>query len=988
MDFLLLGPVAVTEGDRPLPLGGSKQRALLAMLLVHANEVVPGDELIEALWAGEERAHATKALQVAVSRLRRALGHSEVVVTRAPGYVLCVEPEHVDVTRFEALADAGREALAAGDAPSAHDLLADALSLWRGPPLADLTYESVFQVEISRLQELRAAAFEDRLAADLETGHHAELVAELRTLVSNSPLRERLRGQLMLALYRSGRQAEALAAYQEARDALTDGLGIEPSRELRELQQAVLTQDALLDLPQRPSAAGPDPPRAPLRLPLPHTRTVGRSADLARLRELLREERLLTLVGAGGIGKTRLAVELARAVYGDYADGARFVSLATTQSPDAVADTLGVALGVAPRHGEAALTGVARLIGDKQMLVVLDNFEHVLPAAQVVGELLDACEGLRLVATSREPLRLSCEQLFVVRPLALPAPADRLDLEAAQRSPAISLFVDRCRARDPGFTLTEADAVPVAEICARVDGMPLAIELAAGHVPLLAPAELTRRLDDALSMLVGGPRDAPPRHQTLRATLDWSHALLDPEEQATFAGLAVFSGGCTVEAAEAVVGVELDAVEALLAKSLLVTAAHDGGQPRVRMLEPVRAYAVERLEGRPDKQDLHRRHCEYHVSLAERAGQALRGPDQLTWMSRLDADRANLRAAVTWSLEAQRPELGLRLASALVRAGRLQTETRGWIEATLTAAADLEPHLRARGHLALGLIMGGGPAAMEQVREGLRLFRAQSDVHGAAEALIALSMDTDQAGDADGACALAREALELARATGDDWLIACALGAQMPGSGQRFQETRDDAEHGLDMLRRCGDRIQLSVAVGNRGFAAMSAGDYAAAAPDLDEAVAISEELQEGRFLPFTLVNRGLLHALQGADVAARRDFVRALALCRAAGEALPVAEALVGLAAIAVRRGDTELGARLAGAADAQRVFDAVGVAERRLLEQVIDPARPADDDAAWARAWKAGNALTFDQAVAFGIDALAASDHTTTGAPPKRGP
>jgi tetratricopeptide (TPR) repeat protein len=479
-------------------------------------------------------------------------------------------------------------------------------------------------------------------------------------------------------------------------------------------------------------------------------------------------------------------------------------------------------------------------------------------------------------------------------------------------------------------------------------------------------------MDDALSVLVGGLRDAPPRQQTLRATLDWSHALLDAEEQATFAVLAVFSGGCTLEAAEIATGVSLNAIEALLEKSLLVTAAQGGGEPRVRMLEPVRAYAVERLTGRPDAEDLLRRHCEYYVSLAERAESALRGPEQLTWMDRLDADRANLRAAVSWSLRAGRPQLGLRLASALVRAGRLQKETRGWLEATLNAPADLEPHLHAKGRLALGLIMGGGPAAMEQVREGLRLFRAQSDVHGAAEALIALSMDTDQAGECDQAADLAREAMELARTTGDEWLIACALGAQVLGSGESFQQTKRYAMQGLDMLRRRGDRIQLSVALGNLGFAAMSAGDYEAAAPDLDEAVALTEELNECRFLPFTTVNRGLLHVLRAADSAAARDFARTLELCRASGEPLPVAEALTGLAAIAARGGAMELAARLSGAADAQRVFQAVGVAELRLRQQVIEPARAPGDGAAWARAWTAGKSLTFDQAIAAGLEAV----------------
>jgi hypothetical protein len=522
--------------------------------------------------------------------------------------------------------------------------------------------------------------------------------------------------------------------------------------------------------------------------------------------------------------------------------------------------------------------------------------------------------------------------------------------------------------------VNDANAVAVAEICARLDGMPLAIELAAAHATLLAPEEMIGRLDDALTVLVGGPRDAPQRQQTLRATLDWSHGLLDHQEQQAFAGLAVFSGGCTLEAAETVLGVDLSAVEALLAKSLLVRHTHDDDEPRVRMLEPVRAYAVERFTERPDAEALRSRHCEYYVSLAERSEPALRGPEQMAWLHRLGADHANLRAAVLWSLRAERPELGLRLSSALGTHGAgLHSEIRDWLEASLKAAAGAEPPLRAKALLASGLLIGGGPAPAEQLHEALRLFRAESDSHGAAQALIALSIDTDQAGDRELAAQLASEALELAFTTEDEWLIASALGAQVLGSPESFRQTRHFGEQGLAMARRRGDRIQLSIALGNFGFAAMAAGDYAAAAPVLEEAVEIAEEVEDARVLPFSTVNRGLLHVLQGADHLAAFDFARTLALCRESGQPLPVAEALSGLAAIAVRRGEMDLASRLSGASDAHRLFEAVGEPELHLRRQVIDPARARCDQDDWAREWAAGNSLTFSQAIALGIDAVA---------------
>ena len=980
MDFRILGPLEVLDGDRGLALGGIKQRALLALLLLHVNEVVSSDRLIAALWGEEQLEDAPRALQVAVSRLRRTLepnrpsGQSSgLLITRPPGYALRLDHGQLDVQRFEDVAAAGREALAAGDPARSADTLERALALWRGPPLADLAYESFAQAEIGRLEELRISALEDRIAADLDLGRHANLVAELRDLAEQHPLRERMRGQLMLALYRSGRQAEALEAFRDARRSLVAELGIEPDPTLQRLHALILDQDGSLDPPKPAVPPRPGPAAVPFRVPLPRTDTVGREEDVASVRELLRNGRLLTLVGAGGIGKTRLAVEVARTVHADYADGVCFVSLATTEAPDLMAATVAAAMAVAPLADEPALEGLVRLIDDKHMLVVLDNFEHVLAAADVVSELIEACDGLRILITSREPLRLSGEQLFVVGPLALPAPEERFSPVSVLRSPAIRLFVERCRDRDVGFALDDANAASVAEICARLDGMPLAIELAAAHAALLAPEEIIGRLDDALTVLVGGPRDAPPRQQTLRATLDWSHALLDHQEQQAFAGLAVFSGGCTLEAAETVLGIDLRAVETLLTKSLLVRHTQDDGEPRVRMLEPVRAYAVERFMERPDAEDLPRRHCEYYVGLAERSEPALRGPDQMTWLHRLGADHANLRAAVLWSLRAERPELGLRLASALgIHAGGLHSEIPGWLEATLKAASDAEPPLRAKALLALGLLIGGGPAPAEHLHEALRLFRAESDGHGAAQALIALSIDIDQAGERDLAAQLAGEALELARTTEDEWLIASALGAQVLGSPESFRHTRHFGEQGLAMVRRSGDRIQLSIALGNFGFAAMAAGDYAAAAPALEEAVAIAEEVEDTRVLPFSTVNRGLLHVLQGADRLAARDFARTLALCRESGQPLPVAEALSGLAAIAVRRGEMDLASRLSGASDAHRLFGAVGEPELQLRRELIDPARARSDDADWAREWAAGNSLTFSQAIALGIDAV----------------
>lgn len=970
-----MGPLEVCSDGRALELPGLASRRVLALLVLRAGGWVTADRLVDELWGGRPPDSARKALQMHVSRLRRVLGAAaSVLESGAAGYRLQIAAEQVDAKRFERLVEEAA-GLVVGEPERAREQLLAGLGLWRGAALAELSLGAVGAGEVARLEELRLLAVEQRLDADLRLGRHVEVIAELQNLVAANPLRERLHAQLMLALYRAGRQADALGAYRAARDVLVDELGIEPGPVLQRLQASVLRQDADLDLEERPSEPRGTETAAVSGLPITPTRTVGRDEDVARLRELLGDARLLTLVGAGGIGKTRLAVVLARAVGADFDDGVHFVSLATTQAARLVTATVAAAMGVAPLPDEPALDGVVRLIGDKRMLVVLDNFEHVLAAAVVISELLEACPGLRIVATSREPLRLSGEQLFVVGPLAVPDARDGLALASIQRSPAIQLFVDRCRARDAGFALSEDNAVAVAQACARLEGVPLAIELAAAHARLLGPEELTKRLDDALAVLVGGPRDAPARQRTLRATLDWSHALLDQHDQDAFARLAVFSGGCTLEAAERVTGVEFATVEALLAKSLLVMAGRAGAEARIRMLEPVRAYALERLEQRPDTDGFRERHCEYYTDLAERAERGLRGPEQVTWLRRVDADGANFRAAVQWSERAQRPELGLRLAAALALHARgLHSEIRSWLEAALGVAVDVDRRQHAKARLALGSLITGGPAAIEHEREALRLCRVESDARGMVEALVALSIDIDQAGDRAEAADLACQALELARTSGDEWLIALALGAQVRASPESFQLTKHLRAQGLAIWRRLGDRIMLSVALSNFGYDAMTAGDITAATPALDEAVAVSEELEYARGLPFNLVNRGLAYALQGDDRRAASDFARALALCRESGQALPVAEALTGLTAVAVRRGDIELASRLSGASHAHRLFDAVSTPELQLQHQVIDPARARAAPLDWKQGWTAGNTLTFNQALTLGMDAAAA--------------
>jgi predicted ATPase/DNA-binding SARP family transcriptional activator len=631
VEFRILGPLEVLDDHgRPLILGGAKQRALLAVLLLHAGQVVSAERLVDELWGEEPSERARSVLQVHVANLRKVLEPARprrsavgVLRTQPPGYLVEVGHDDLDLGRFERLAEQGRAALAAGDPEEAAGLLRAALELWRGPALADVVLKANGQGEVARLEERRLAALEDRIQAELAAGRHHELVGELEALIVAHPLRERLHGQLLLALYRSGRQAEALAGYRRMRETLAEELGIDPSRPLQELERAILAQDPTLDWV--PAAANADQPaavvqpmprRRPSTLPVPPTPLVGREQALAEVTALVRQgdARLVTLTGVGGTGKTRLALQAAAELAGAFPDGAWFVALAPVADPQLVLPTLAQTLGVKEAGGQPLDERLREDLHARRLLVVLDNFEHLLAAAPAVTGLLAACPNLSVLATSRAALRVSGEQIYEVPPLAVPD-LDALDDDAALEAcadgllanHAVALFVARARAVRPGFALTAANAAAVATVCARLDGLPLALELAAARVRLLSAQDLQARLERRLELLTGGPRDLPARQQTLRATLDWSYDLLDSAEQRLLARLAVFAGGCTLAAAEAVGGADgdpgwsvLDGLTGLVANSLLSRddqdqarrGAAEGAEPtegsRLRLLETVR----------------------------------------------------------------------------------------------------------------------------------------------------------------------------------------------------------------------------------------------------------------------------------------------------------------------------------------------------------------------------------------------------------------
>jgi predicted ATPase/DNA-binding SARP family transcriptional activator len=662
MRFGVLGPLAVwTAGDRVVKIAELKVRGLLADLLVHAGRPVPASRLIDDLWGDRLPANPTNTLQTRVSQLRRALdaaepGGRELVVSQPPGYLLRVDPEAVDADRFRALVTAAR---AATDPRVRAATLADALALWRGPAYADFGEEPFARAAIDRLEEERLVAVEERAEARLALGEHAPLVAELADLVGRHPLRQRLRAAYMHALYRSGRHSEALDTYGELRDHLADALGLDPGAELVALQQAILRQDPDL----APSAPVPAGPRT--NLPAPLTSLIGREEAAREVADRLATGRLVTLTGPGGVGKTRLAVETARGVMDRYEDGVWLVELAAItptaslaaldrsdaidQGPGGAGESVAAQLvrvtAGALRLAEDALAPaedvdelverLAAALRDRRSLLVLDNCEHVIePVAKLTELLLRAAAGLRVLATSREPLEVPGELLWEVPPLELPDPA-AAEPAVLAKSSAVQLFVARAGAAAPGFGLAADNARAVASICHRLDGIPLALELAATRVRGLGVHEVAARLDDRFRLLAGGRRGAPARQQTLQAVIDWSWGLLTEPERVVLRRLALHADTCTLPAAQVVCagdGVDPADVPELLARlvdrSLVVRIEAPAGV-RYRLLESVSAYCLERLHESGEFPQVLRRHIAYYTGLSTHNEPRLYGHDPL-----------------------------------------------------------------------------------------------------------------------------------------------------------------------------------------------------------------------------------------------------------------------------------------------------------------------------------------------------------------------
>ncbi|WP_280438223.1 BTAD domain-containing putative transcriptional regulator [Nocardia carnea] len=932
MHIVLLGPLEIRTADGgSVEVPGARLRALLIALALEPGRVVPKTTLVDWIWGEQPPADASNALQALVSRLRKALPEG-ALEGEAGGYRLLVDPGAVDAVRFEQLLDRAR---GSGEAHRA-ELLREALDLWRGAPMQGIEVRDSEAVDavITRFEGLHSAALEDLYEAEINLGLGAQLVPELTELVARNPVRERLVAALMRALGAAGRGSEALVVYQNAREALADTLGVDPSPELSALHVALLRGEVgVQQTAER---------RTNLRAEL--TEYVGKFADIAAVRDLIAGHRLTTLTGPGGSGKTRLAVETAQTLLEDLPDGAWLVELASVGTSGDVAQSALAAIGLRDALlGNALNTEpVDRLIAavrDRETLLILDNCEHVIESvAAFAHRVLGECPRLRILATSREPLGITGEALWQVEPLALPA-ADAAP-EAIESSPAVRLLRDRAHAVRKDLTADPRTLATMARVCRALDGIPLAIELAAARLRTISLDQLAERLDDRFRLLTGGSRTAIPQHRTLRAVVDWSWELLTEAERTVLRRLAVFAGGASLEAAEQIcadfgagqeVVVEqfevLDLLTTLTEKSLLLTAERgvrgdtagtgrdvpSGAgqrQPRFRMLDTIRQYAQERLVAAGEAESARRAHLAYFTGLADTAEPHLRRAEQLEWLAVLEAEHDNISAAIRTALAAGDATGALRLAAAAGWywwLGGHKAEGQELLTAVADEPADIDDATRA---LVYGLVthfMSSGRNDAVQVGEWIRKAHRFSRGVRAGHPTLAFI-------DALDAMLRGPEALPTAfepLLTDDDpWVRALSrlqMGKMRIVVGQDGPDVDAYLEGALAEFRALGERWGISFALTELANRRATRGEFASACELYEEGIAVVSEIGSAEDIVALLSRQAQLYWLAGDPEASAAAVAEAQRRADRVAWPFALAELALARAELARWQGDPE---------------------------------------------------------------------------------
>jgi predicted ATPase/DNA-binding SARP family transcriptional activator/DNA-binding CsgD family transcriptional regulator len=940
-----------------------KARTLVKLLALAPGHSLHREQVMETLWPDLDRKGALSNLHYALHVARRTLEPPALANSSTSRYLhlrdeqlsLCADsPVWVDVDAFEQAAATARHA------PVEPAAFRAAIDLYAGELLPQDRYEPWVEQRRAQLRELYLSLLLELGALYEEGEEYGEAIEALSTIVAEEPTHEGAQVGIMRLYALSGRRREALSQYEHLREALYKEFGTEPEAATTRLQQEIWadtfphssdSSPAGLPVREEEARSASGAPSRRHNLPLARTSFIGREYEMLEVKRLLAMTRLLTLTGAGGCGKTRLAVEVARDLVGAYPDGVWFVDLAPLSEAEMVEQAVAQALGVREQPGRALLETLEDTLHSRKMLLVVDNCEHLVEdVVGVVDTLLDSCPGLRVLATSRETLNATGEVNWVVPSLMVPYSRQEAytpqELEAYE---SVRLFVERAHQRKPSFELTSPNGQAVAQVCRQLDGIPLAIELAAGRMGVLSAEQLASRLEDFLKLLTGGPT-ADPRHRTLRATLEWSHELLSEPERTLFRRLSVFAGGWTLEAAEEVCSGEgidegdvLDILSKLVDKSLVVAEVSPGveGELRYRMLEPIRQYCQEHLEESGEADATRDRHAASFLALAEKAGPELRGPRQIPWLKRLDTEKDNVRAAMAWLLGQGESETAARIGWALWLFWWMHghfTEGRRWMEETLAKGVSMPAAPRAKALFVAGTMADGQAdrrSAEPLLKESLMHFRELGDKLGSAFALCGTGLVAVGQGRYEQGIALFQEAVDLHLELGERWaasVVLSFLAVGWFGQGDSSRAKRV-AEQGLELAREVGAAEAICVACYAGAMVAQAERDHKRAKGLLQE---------------------GMVHAAE-------------------AGNETNVAYCLEGLAALAASEGSLARAGRLWGAAEALleqiEVTAYIYAPDRSAYQHRVSAARVQLDEAAWQAAWTEGREMTPQRAVGYAL-------------------
>jgi predicted ATPase/DNA-binding SARP family transcriptional activator/DNA-binding CsgD family transcriptional regulator len=989
-----------------------KVAALVKLLALAPGNRLHREQVMETLWPDHNRRSASHNLRQALQGARRTLdpnpaSGSRLIASSDNALLLCPEDGlWVDVKAFEETAREARRA----QKPPAYQA---ALDLYAGELLPEDRYEEWVEGPRTRLKGTYLSLLIELSGIVEERGDLGSATELLGKVIAEEPTSEGAHASLMRVYALWGRRGEALSQYGRLKEILARYLDAEPSASVRALHQEI--------------AAGRYPPHeAPWHntvagrsettrhnLPVPMTTFVGREREIAEVKRELASARLLTLTGVGGSGKTRLGLEVVRDIAGAYPDGAWLAELAPLSQGELVAQEIANVLSVHEQPGRPPEDVLVEDLSRKKALLLLDNCEHLLePCARLANLLLGSCPGLKILTTSREPLGVAGEVVWRVPPLAVPedAPAS-VELRGYE---GVRLLIDRARLSVPAFELTSQNAPAVAEICRRLEGMPLAIELAAGRMGALATEQIAERLRDSLRLLSAGPKPASPRQRTMRATIQWSHGLLSGEEKVLFERLSVFAGGFTLEAAEAVCtggtigeGEILDLLSNLVNKSLVLAEAGKEGRIRYRMLEPIRQYAREKLEEGGEADEVRGQHTAFFLDMAEQAEPQLDGPQQRLWVERLEREHDNLREALSWALGRGEVDLGFRFGGALWRfwfARGYLSEGIRWMERVLVGGEPTASRARVKllegiGWLAQYYDLEKSKVAYEEM---LELSRELGEKGSVATALNSLGTVAAQQGDHERARTLLEENLVVLQGLEDEENAATTLKRyhvfNLLGALAMYQEgdhagASELFEEGLALAREAGDAFRIGMSLTGVGYLALLQGDHERATALCQETLSLAHNLGSAgvELIPENLVNLGLAALTRGDHERATASFEEALAMSQDLGRKETIVNTLEGMASLAGARGEATRAARLWGAAEVSR--EAIGIVlapgERALHEPYLATTRSRLGEAAWEEALTEGRAMSLEEAAEYALaEEIAPTSLPASQAPPAGDP